>query len=86
MAKEPTRSSKVAGSMSAAAPRRKPSSTPKKKFTAHIIIDLAKRVVILEVDKTRLEQKLPEGIEKVSYIGLYSKATSSDFSAIEVTK
>ena len=58
----------------------------KQKFTAHIIIDLAKGVVILEVDKTRLEQKLPEDIKKVSYIGLYSKATSSDFSAIEVTK
>ncbi|MDA7882263.1 hypothetical protein N9A94_08150, partial [Akkermansiaceae bacterium] len=58
----------------------------KEKFTAHIIIDLAKRVVILEVGTTRLEQKLPESLNKVSHIGLYAKDTSSDFSAIEAAQ
>jgi arylsulfatase A len=59
---------------------------PQKKFTAHIIIDLAKHVAILEVGKARLEQRLPEDLKQINFFGLYSKATSTDFSAIEVVR
>jgi len=59
---------------------------PKQKFTSQIIIDLAKHVVVLEVGKTRLEQRLPKDLKQINYIGLYAKATSSDFSKIQVVE
>ena len=55
----------------------------KKKFSAHVVVDLAKRMVVLEIDNHRLEQKLPESLNQVKFIGIYTKATASDFSRIE---
>ena len=56
----------------------------KQQFTAQVVVDLSKRVVVLEVDATRLERSLPEDLKQVKYIGIYTKATASDFSPIEV--
>lgn len=56
------------------------------KFTAHVIVDLAKRIVVLEVGETRLERPLPKGLKEVVYTGIYVKATSSDFSPIEIVE
>ncbi len=58
----------------------------KQKFTAHVVVDLAKRSVVLEINDHRLEQKLPEDLKEVKFIGLYTKATTSDFSPIEIVE
>ena len=51
------------------------------KFDAHVVIDLGKRKVVLEVGETRLERALPDGLKAVRFVGIYAKATASDFSA-----
>ncbi len=55
-------------------------------FHAHITIDLSKRTVVLAIGDTRLEQRLPDNLTKVTHIGLYTKGTSSDFSPIDVVE
>ena len=57
-----------------------------RKFTAQATIDLSKRIVVLEISKTRLEQKLPQGLKEVNYIGIYAKGTRSNFSPIEIVE
>ena len=54
-------------------------------FAAHVMVDLGKRTVVLEIGETRLEEKLPENLKEVKFIGVYTKATTSDFSAIDLT-
>ncbi|MGI9239973.1 MAG: sulfatase family protein, partial [Verrucomicrobiales bacterium] len=56
------------------------------KFSAHVVIDLAKRKVVLEVGGARLEQALPERLKVVKFVGVYAKATASDFSLVEVVE
>ena len=56
------------------------------KFSAHVVVDLAKRVVVLEIGKARLEQNLPENLKEVKWMGIYAKGTSSDFSRVEVIR
>jgi arylsulfatase A len=59
---------------------------PGKKFTAHVIVDLGKRVAVLEVGKARIEYPLPDTLQEVKFIGIYTKATASDFSVIEIAE
>ena len=42
--------------------------------------------IVLEVGESRLEQALPEELKQVKYVGIYAKATTSDFSAVEVVE
>ena len=43
-------------------------------------------LAVLEVGATRIEQQLPESLKEVNYVGIYSKATESDFSEIKLAE
>ena len=59
---------------------------PGVKLTTHVIVDLGKGKAVLEVGKSRVESDLPEGLKSIEYIGIYAKATTTDFSQIEVER
>ncbi|MCH1502892.1 MAG: sulfatase-like hydrolase/transferase [Verrucomicrobiales bacterium] len=54
------------------------------KFDTQVVVDLAKRMVTLEIGKVRLEQELPQRLNEVKWVGIYAKGTTSDFSPIEI--
>jgi len=56
---------------------------PKDEFGATVTIDLEHSRLILEVGDTRVEHQLPSNLESVTHVGIYAKATASEFSAIE---
>ncbi|MDF1812427.1 MAG: sulfatase-like hydrolase/transferase [Verrucomicrobiales bacterium] len=56
-------------------------------FSAEITIDLEHRKLTMIVDgETRIEHQIPSSVESVSYVGIYAKATQSEFSKIERVK
>lgn len=59
---------------------------PGQKFNATVVINLDKRTAVLEVGKSRVEHPLPEDLDAVHFIGIYTKATTTDFSNITVTR
>ncbi len=48
-------------------------------FEAKITLDLEHGKAILEIGDTKVEHPLPESLESVTHIGIYSKAAQSDF-------
>jgi len=52
-------------------------------FEAVVRIDLEHKKVTLEVGETRIEHQLPSNLESVTHVGIYAKATKSEFSRIE---
>ena len=48
-------------------------------FEAQVTIDLEHGKAILEVGETRIEHPLPESLESITHIGVYAKATRSEF-------
>ena len=60
---------------------------PGKPFTAHLVVNFEKHTAVLQLDDgTRLEHKLPDTIDKLTHIGLYTKSTKSTFSPITITR
>lgn len=49
-------------------------------FEAEITMDLEHGKLILIVGDTRVEHQIPSSVEAVNYVGIYAKATSSEFS------
>jgi len=52
-------------------------------FEAVVRIDLEHKKLVLEVGETRIEHQLPGNLESVTHVGIYAKATKSEFSKIE---
>ena len=46
-------------------------------------IDLGRRMLSLIVGEESVSKKLPASLNEVGYVGIYVKATTSDFSKIE---
>lgn len=55
-------------------------------FEATLTIDLEHGKAVLKVGETRVEQGLPESLDQVNYIGIYTKNSRSEFSKIERVK
>jgi arylsulfatase A len=56
---------------------------PEGRFTAEVTIDLGRRMLSLIVGEESVSKKLPASLNEVGYVGIYVKATTSDFSKIE---
>lgn len=56
------------------------------KFTVRITVDLGKRLAVLETGMCRLEKELPDTLDAVNFFGIYTKATATDFSDIEIER
>lgn len=52
-------------------------------FEALVTIDLEHSKVILKIGDTRIQHQLPSSLERVLYVGIYAKATKSEFSKLE---
>jgi hypothetical protein len=50
------------------------------------VVDLEKRIAVLEIGDQRVEHKLPDQLKTISYYGIYAKSTKSTFSEIVVTR
>jgi arylsulfatase A len=56
------------------------------RFYATVTVDLGKRECVLKVGDKTLRGALPESLGEVRYYGVYTKATASAFSEIEVSR
>jgi len=55
-------------------------------FVAQVTIDLEHGKAILKVGDTTVEEPLPDTLESVTHIGIYAKATRSEFTMPEETQ
>ena len=59
---------------------------PEETFEARITIDLEHGKAILTIGETTVEQELPDTLESVTHVGIYAKATRSEFTMPEAVQ
>ncbi|MDP4938581.1 MAG: sulfatase-like hydrolase/transferase, partial [Verrucomicrobiales bacterium] len=59
---------------------------PEETFEARITIDLEHGKAILTIGETTVEQELPDTLESVTHVGIYTKATRSEFTMPEAVQ